>query len=1312
MKNISLYIKVICYLLMGSTYVHGQTASATAGCAELKVEFSAPQADSYYWVFGDGTNSVSNLQNPEHSYIQPGDYVAQLFDQAGGTQVGGDIEITVYPPIEVDISADVREGCSPLEVNFISSINVHPDIEIQDVVWTFGDGNSASGANTTYTYTDNGVFTVSIKVITDESIKCDEPVIFEDYIRLEGAPVRFAINQTSSCDVPTDFVFTNTTNADPGSTFLWDFGNGQTRNTEGPHTISYSTAGLYFPSLTITSPDGCVTSTERSINLGAPVIAPAFPDTVCLGIETFLSQTTIAESFLWDFTGAHIDSTVFGNTTPEKRPLVLFTEPGLQTFTLSATAEDGCESIQTLSIFVFQPDASYTLGPDITCTDPILIEYSANVTDYLFYTFNNDINNGGVNVKRNSSMGGNIYEVPDRQEFYVNTLDSITTRLIVTSQQGCMDTVEQKFFLQKPEAFFLTDVVKGCIPFTVNFEDKSFSDFNITDRDWEFGDGNTASYGANDTMISHTYTTTGFHEVQLTIRDDSGCNDISRKVRILAIDKDTIPATGLPCPEEPVFCVGDEVALLLPSDQVINNLHLESDDGRFDHCWREREAIHTFQYPGEYNLDATWEFLTIYIDSLLGCPYIVEGSRSDIDYTIDCDTPFEVDLSSANSINADEFAWYIEDEMISTSPSLTYTFEARGEYMVYLDTKQDGVGCMHRDSVLLYITDVEARLNIDPESCASSPTFLDASDSQDVHNLCHAGYTWIFENQRPREVSSPILEHMLEPGLQRVTLAVEDINGCRDTISGLTTAFDLRSRFDTEPLICLPTELTFDNNSIGDTTIVSYNWDFGASNSSDENPTHIFTEEDYDPNLVSDSITVTLTVEDAIGCTDTETFLIETYDINSRITLDNGPAICQGESIGFTAANYTAGGSFLTYEWDFDMNGSSTLSDPTFEFNEAGDQLVTLTFTEDATGCQGVLDTTIFVSPKPVADFVTDQDSVEFICFPEQISFTNTSIIDTVSVYQWDFGNGAESDIENPVIPFDKGTYDVELIATTIQGCKDTTSASYTLVGPEGSFTIDKESICPGEDVTLTLVDAIDVQSYTWDFGDGVQVDNQSPVTHTYDPSNLADSIEVFNPTLILRSDGDGCELFLDIPIMVSSLGLEFGLQTGLCPGEVSFISEFVNPQSIVWDIDGQIVEGTSNPSVTIDSDTENIDVNLSIVDALGCVIEQTKNFDLPDTEGSNIEFPNVFSPNGDDLNPVFNIYFDSDALRSEVEVIEFRVYNRWGELLYNNDNPSVGWDGRYKGVVVPPDVYAYYIEVSIDGCSSTSRKGNVTVIK
>ena len=96
----------------------------------------------------------------------------------------------------------------------------------------------------------------------------------------------------------------------------------------------------------------------------------------------------------------------------------------------------------------------------------------------------------------------------------------------------------------------------------------------------------------------------------------------------------------------------------------------------------------------------------------------------------------------------------------------------------------------------------------------------------------------------------------------------------------------------------------------------------------------------------------------------------------------------------------------------------------------------------------------------------------------------------------------------------------------------------------------------------------------------------------------------------------------------------------------------------------------------------------------------------------NSLKFPNVFSPNGDALNPTFNIVYDENTFTGELNIIEFRVYDRWGELLYNNENPAVGWDGRYKGAIVPPDIYAYYIEVSIDGCSHRSKKGNVTVIK
>ena len=398
----------------------------------------------------------------------------------------------------------------------------------------------------------------------------------------------------------------------------------------------------------------------------------------------------------------------------------------------------------------------------------------------------------------------------------------------------------------------------------------------------------------------------------------------------------------------------------------------------------------------------------------------------------------------------------------------------------------------------------------------------------------------------------------------------------------------------------------------------------------------------------------------------------------------------------------------MTYEWDFGINGSSNEDMPSVVFTESGNQLVTLTYTEDATGCQGTLDTVINVLPTPEASFITDQDSAEFICFPEQIQFTNTSIVEAENAfYMWDFGNGAMSDIEDPLIPFDKGSYEVQLIILTQDGCSDTTTQTYVLVGPEGDFTVDKENICPGEEITFTLENPVDLFSYTWDFGDGVQIDDQSPVTHIYDPQS---SVNMFTPTLILRSDENGCELIQNIPINVSSISANFTDTTGICPGEISFLSEFVNPQTIEWIIDGQVITGDPNPSVAIQSDRETIEVELNVTDANGCAVKRVRTIVNP--EKGLIQYPNVFSPNGDALNATFNVVYDQNDFAGQLNIVEFKVYNRWGELLYNNETPDTGWDGRYQGDVVPADIYAYFIEVSIDGCSLPMKKGNVTVIK
>lgn len=59
-----------------------------------------------------------------------------------------------------------------------------------------------------------------------------------------------------------------------------------------------------------------------------------------------------------------------------------------------------------------------------------------------------------------------------------------------------------------------------------------------------------------------------------------------------------------------------------------------------------------------------------------------------------------------------------------------------------------------------------------------------------------------------------------------------------------------------------------------------------------------------------------------------------------------------------------------------------------------------------------------------------------------------------------------------------------------------------------------------------------------------------------------------------------------------------------------------------------------------------------------------------------------------------------------------FRIYNRWGQLVFESDDPTVGWDGTFKGVVQPMDVYAYTLEANFSDGTRATKKGSITLIR
>ena len=88
------------------------------------------------------------------------------------------------------------------------------------------------------------------------------------------------------------------------------------------------------------------------------------------------------------------------------------------------------------------------------------------------------------------------------------------------------------------------------------------------------------------------------------------------------------------------------------------------------------------------------------------------------------------------------------------------------------------------------------------------------------------------------------------------------------------------------------------------------------------------------------------------------------------------------------------------------------------------------------------------------------------------------------------------------------------------------------------------------------------------------------------------------------------------------------------------------------------------------------------------------------------IYVPNAFTPNRDGVNEKLYVRANN------IDQLYFVIYDRWGEKMFETQSLSSGWDGRYKGEPLPPDVYTYYLEATCEGGTTYFDKGNITLIR
>jgi gliding motility-associated-like protein len=85
---------------------------------------------------------------------------------------------------------------------------------------------------------------------------------------------------------------------------------------------------------------------------------------------------------------------------------------------------------------------------------------------------------------------------------------------------------------------------------------------------------------------------------------------------------------------------------------------------------------------------------------------------------------------------------------------------------------------------------------------------------------------------------------------------------------------------------------------------------------------------------------------------------------------------------------------------------------------------------------------------------------------------------------------------------------------------------------------------------------------------------------------------------------------------------------------------------------------------------------------------------------------PNAFTPNGDGQNDALYVRF-----QGSVDRLDFKIYNRWGELVFATDNKDIGWDGIFQGKLQSTDVFGYYLELECDQ-EIITQQGNITLAR
>lgn len=1043
---------------------------------------------AYAWTFGDGFTSTT--KTPSHTYSGPGTYSAQLIitsDSGCTDTAANNATVNATPSVAFGVTnICFGDTLRPSNSSTISSGT------ISSYSWDFDDGKTSTLANPENKYTAKGTY--DVKLVATSNNSCKDSLtkqVVVDNVLVPGYTTQAVCKGDST-------VFVNTTNTSCGtiSSYVWQFGDGNTSNLINPKH-KYANSGSYTVRLIVTQQGGAKDTATQVVTVNALPSVNYSTSNVCTGsAASFSNSSTISSgsisSYTWDFGD--------GNKSSTTSPSHTYSSNNTYTVWLKATSNSGCVDSTSKSITSYElPSADFSAS-------------AVCLGKAVKFTNKSSISSGTLSYSW--SFGDGFSSTQTSPSYTYSSAGTYTVKLTVTSNNTCVSTYSQTVTVSPNPSLAFT-VKDTCANNAVRFINSSTISSGSASYKWYFGDGDSSS----SVQPSHLYGSSGSYNATLVATSNVGC-----------VSTLTKSANAYPVPSSdfslPASCSGTKLTFT-------NTSSISS--GSLTHAWSfgdgssssQTSPTHTYTSTGNYTVKLISVSARGCVDSVKKLAQVFDLPSSSFAYVGVCSGD-STDFTNTSSIASGTmtFNWSFGDGNSSTASSPKHLYTATGSYQVKLVATSNG-GCNDSSTTTVVINAKPSVAFTATEVCDGSTTTFTNTSSIASGTITHF---WDFGDGAASTLTSPTRNYG-SSGSYTVQLVTTSNQGCKDSVSRTVAVNPNPTASFNYINSCFGDTTQFVNSSSISNGSLTYAWDFDNGSTSNIGQPKTF----Y--NVVG-SYDVELTAQSGKGCIDIETRKVH---INASPSVNFvAPNVCDGNDVSFTNKSSISKGTFVN-NWAFGDGNSSALASPSHGYSTPGSYSAVLTVISDS-GCTDSMTKLISVNATPKAAFTSSN-----VCETKASSFSDNSTISSGSIgqYSWAFGDGFTSNQKAPTHTYaNDGSFNVRLVVSSDSGCTDTTFKT-TTVYPEPSSAFGVSNVCFGDTLKPTNTSSISsgsITNYTWNFGDGNASSIASP-KHYYTAKGTYD-------VKLKVTSNNGCEDSLTKQVVVDIVIVPGFTQNDVCDGE------------------------------------------------------------------------------------------------------------------------------------------------------------------